>query len=186
MRLNGRAPALTHDVPHVDVTCDERVRQQHSVALPPHGLGAHHRDVALCAELQKLRHRGAEIRRQHVIGVSAKCLVAPRTVWRIRPWLAQPAERREVAILDAFLAKTFRKRLAPEVGVAPRSRDCPHIRKPADRVRAKQRDELVSASSGVADRPDPVCVVSGFSRTRRGHTRASLQPACQGTSPSRP
>ena len=90
MRLNGGAPTLTHDVLHLDVTCDERVRQQHPVALPPHRLGTHHGDVARCAELQKLRDRGAEIRRQHVIGVPAKCLVAPRAVWRIRPWLAQP------------------------------------------------------------------------------------------------
>jgi hypothetical protein len=51
-------------------------------------------------------------------------------------------------------------------------------------VRAKQLEEFVRASRGVADCPDSRYLLSGLSWTRSGHISVSLQSAYRETLPS--
>ena len=120
MRLQRRPSALTHDVLDLDATRRQRVGQQHAMALPPDGFGAHHGHTPSTGEFHQIVERSRKLRCEHVIGITAKRFVSPRTVWRIRAWLPQAAKRCEVPILDAFVCEPRVQCLARKVRMTPR------------------------------------------------------------------
>ena len=142
------------------------------MALPPHGLGAHHRNrPVLAAKSSSSSTAAANSARLHVIGVAAERLVSPRAVRRIRARLSQSAERREVTILDAFLRQTRVERLAAEM------RDGAAIAESSARRRGRRCRwrEAARRNSSALRVEWPIVQI----RAVRGIDQVSLQPACR-------
>jgi hypothetical protein len=65
--------------------------------------------------------------------------------------MAQPAQRRQMPVLDARLPEGGLQGIALELRIAPRPRDCPHVHHLPDPVGGQQRQELGESPGGVPD-----------------------------------
>lgn len=169
MWLERRSAAPAHDVLHVNVTRNERVGDQHPVALPPDGFGTHDSHVPDSAKHQQLVDRRSKLCCLHVIGVTTESGILPPTIRRIGSRLPQAAERWEMLVLDPFAFQMRVERFTIEMRMASRSRNRADVGQPRNLIRVEQRNELFKASSGVADSPDAV----------PGHIPLPLQPSCR-------
>ena len=141
----------------IDVQDSVRVRSQeignhHAMAIEEEPLGAHVRGPRLIGELEQVGDRALELRREHVVGIIAKTIVADRNVRGIiADVFAATAKFFHPAISNAGSRKGFLQRLAIELRQTTRHGKRTDIHEGLNRMGLENFDEFVERAGGMAD-----------------------------------
>jgi hypothetical protein len=109
---------------------------------PGHGFGTHDDRLLTASNAHQLVQASVEVRSLHIVGISAKGLVAPARVEGILVRLSQTSEGRQMKIRNVVSRKGLREFIPVEVRVTPRARHRSDIYKQCDVVRLEQRQQL--------------------------------------------
>lgn len=134
-----------------DPPADQCVSYQGAMAAPRHRLGTHHRETLPLRSFGKTLDGRAERGCLHVVRVTPERSIPPAGVWRMRTWVAKPAQGSNVFVADVRCLQRLRQCLAIELRIAPRARHGAHVDDELDVVRQEQGNEVPDGSRGVAN-----------------------------------
>jgi len=119
------------------------------MAAPRHGLGAHQYDALPLYPIDKVRQTCREFRGLHVVGKTAKRLVSPTPIRRIRARAPEAAQTYSVRIADAGGLKRHTKRVAVKLRIVARARYGTHVNKTVHRVGFEHIDKRFQGPRGM-------------------------------------
>src|SRR4029077_768447 len=105
----------------------------------------------------------------HVVGIAAKGGVSPAQIGRIRPRVAEAAQRLQVPVAEPGRMERARQRGPVELRIMTRAGERANVHDLLDPVGAEQIEELPGGAGGVADRVDRP-------RARRSLAHGSSRP----------
>ena len=91
------------DMRHFDAACFQKIRNQSPMTAPPDRFRAHERSWSdFARKIDNSIDAFAKSFGLHVIGVTAKCFVTPRGIWRTRFRFPAAAELRKMFVTDSM------------------------------------------------------------------------------------
>src|SRR6266516_1170014 len=122
------------------------------MTVPVDPLGAHVRRGTLFGQSDQLAHRLLEFRREHVVGVIAKAVVAQRNVRRVlESLLAISAKRFHPDVANSRRRECLCKGIAIELRQTTRPGKGPDVYESLDGMPSKCVDQFVQRASGMSD-----------------------------------
>jgi len=138
-------------------TREEMVRDDATMASPPHGLGAHDRATLPAPFANQAVESRPERRRERVVGIVVEADVGPQAVHIRRQaavLAAQATECGGVLVGDTAGRERGGERIVVELRIGSRARDLPDIHDAFDARPLQDVLELAEAAVGVANREE--------------------------------
>lgn len=133
----------------------QEIGNQGAMTAPPKKFRAHDGGWSdFASEIDKATHTFLKFFHLHVIGVTAKRLVAPSRIARIRSGFAAATEFREMLVTNSTFTQRRGQRLLVELRVSLRARQESNIRNKLDPVFLERRHEIVDLARRVPNRPN--------------------------------
>ena len=142
------------DVQHANISRNQGVGYQRTVAAPGHGFRAHENKTFLASQFDGLLQTRDKIRSLHVVGIPSKTCIAPAKVRGIGARMAQPAQLLQVNVTDLAAMELLRERFAVELRIVPGLGNGANVGDLLDTVRLKQLKKFADRMCGMADRID--------------------------------
>ncbi len=137
-----RRVSVRSNVPNLPSAHHQRVGDQATVTAPPQPLGAHDGGCSLLGQRLQRLEPGRELTAGHVVGVAAKALHSPTTVWAVRRCAPSSAQLRKVKVEKAVCCQLGGEDLAVEPRQAARVWVPTHIGHLINLVDEEEPDEL--------------------------------------------
>jgi hypothetical protein len=170
----------SNDVLDANASYEQCIANQRTMASPGHSLGTHQHAALARRQFQHLLNVLCELRRFHVIRVTAKREILPAGVDGIVPRVTQSAQTQQMRIANIERAQRFAEGFAIELRIVTRSRHGPYIEYAHNVIGFEQIDESVERPIRVPDRADKPLVQFGVAsrrsvgRRRKGEFRYDL------------
>ena len=141
----------TDDVEDLPTPNRERVGDERTMATPGNGFSAHDGRACCACNLNEDVEAFGELRRDHVVGVSAEGCVSPSGVDGIFAAMAAASEGFDVRVSDACGVEQSGERVGVELWNMARLGNGPHVDEVTNSARCEESNELFERASGVAD-----------------------------------
>ena len=120
---------------------------------PPESFRAHDASAFVCCDSKQTLNAGFELLRFHIVGITAKGVIAPGRVWRTVARFAATAQCWKVFISDASFSQALGQRRQAELRVATRTGKTTNISDDLNFASAQQSNKFFKRQRRMANGP---------------------------------